>query len=448
MLGKIKFPDALLLLSIFILAAMMATYVVPSGKFKRTVNEASGRKVVVPNSFEWTEAEPVGFFNMLVAIPKGMQQAGAVIFFVFLVGGAFVVISKTGALHAAVEYIAVKFGSYEMWVIPICIVLFATLGAIQNFQEEIIPLVPILLLLCKRMGFDNLTAVAMSLGAAMVGASFSPINPFQVGIGQKISDIPLLSGALFRTVFLVIAVIIYSIVVFRRAFKTKTAGETTQVMESGSFSTAHKLILMVVALSFVFLVMGVSQWGWDFEQMTALFFLTGIICAVIAGFGANRTINAFVEGFRDMAYAGLLIGFARAIYVVLEEGLILDSLVNSLFLPISQMPKMVALTGITLAESLMHFPVPSVSGQGMLTMPLLASLADLMEVPRQLMILCYQYGAGTAELITPTNGALIAVLAASKVSFVKWIKFAFKAYAILVLLGIVAIYIGHSIGYS
>ncbi len=448
MFKKIKFPDPLLLLSAFIFVAMLASHVVQSGKFDRKLNEASGQEIVVANSYHVVPSNPVSFFEMLVAIPKGMQQAASVIFFVFLVGGSFYVINKTGALNAAVEWIAVKFSSKEMFVIPISIALFASLGAIQNFQEEIIPLVPILLLLCKRLGFDNLTAVAISIGAAMVGAAFSPINPFQVGIAQKIADVPLLSGAAFRSIFLAIGVLIYIIIVWKRAYKTKVNPEKTTTIEVQSFSLAHKTILAVVAVTFAFLIVGVSKWDWDFDQMTALFFLSGIVCGIIGGLGTSGTIKSFIDGFKDMAYAALLIGFARAIYVVLEDGVIIDSLVNSVFSPLSELPVAVSLTGITLMESIVHFPVPSVSGQGVLTMPLMTSLADLMEIPRQLMILCYQYGAGLAELITPTNGALMAILAASNVSFGKWIKFSIKAYGLLIILGLIAIYIGHNMGFS
>jgi len=448
MLKKLKFPDPLVLLSAFIFVAMLASHFVQSGKFDRKINEASGREIVVADSYHEVTANPVSFFDMIVAIPKGMQQAGAVIFFVFLVGGSFYVINKTGALNAAVEWIAIKFSAKEMFVIPICINLFASLGAIQNFQEEIIPLVPILLLLCKRLGFDNLTAAAISIGAAMVGAAFSPINPFQVGIAQKIADVQLLSGAAYRSIFLVIAIAIYIGLVWRRAIKTRVIPESDTLIRAQTFSTAHKVILAVVVATFAFLVVGVFRWDWDFEQMTALFFASGILCGIIGGLGTSGTIKSFISGFKDMAYAALLIGFARAIYVVLEDGVIIDSLVNGLFSPLSQLPVAVSLTGITLIESLIHFPIPSVSGQGVLTMPLLTSLADLLQVPRQLMILCYQYGCGLAELITPTNGGLMAILAACKVSFGKWIKFSIKAYGLLILLGLIAIYIGHNIGFS
>lgn len=442
---KLKFPEPLILLMGCLVLATIATYLIPSGSFERVFDVVSGRDVVVADSFANTSANPVGFFEMLVAIPKGMQQAGSVIFFVFLVGGSFVVINNTGALKTLVEYLVSKLSGKEVWAIPICIGLFSLLGAIQNFQEEIIPLVPVLLLLCTRLGFNNLTAVAISIGAAFVGAAFSPINPFQVGIAQKIAGIELLSGAAFRTIVLILAVIVYNFVVLRYAKKNKKEIAVTTSAKKIHFSNPHKVILSVLVLTFVLLIIGVSQWNWDFEQMTALFFLSGILSGIIGGLGTSGTVRSFIAGFKDMAYAGLLIGFARAIYVILEDGQIVDAIVNGVFTPISQLPTEVSLAGITTMQSVIHYPIPSVSGQAVLTMPLLAPLADLMGCSRQLIILCYQYGAGIAEFIIPTNGALMAILAACKVPFGQWLKFSIKAYGFLILLGLLAIYVGYII---
>ena len=332
-LKKLKFPEPLVLLMGCIVLAAFATYVVPAGMFERILDETAGRKIAIAGSYHNITANPIGFFDMLVAIPKGMIQAGDVIFFVFLVGGSFYVVNKTGALNTLVAYMVNKLEGREMLVIPICILLFATLGVIQNFQEEIIPLVPVLLLLCKRLGFNNLTAVALSIGAAVVGAAFSPINPFQVGIAQKIAGVELLSGAGFRSIFLVIAVLIYTGMVYRYTQKTKIRPQIDKKIENVYFSNAHKAIIAILLLTFVLLVVGVSQWGWGFEQMAALFFLLGVIAGIIGGLKTSGTVNSFIDGFKDMAYAGLLIGFARAIYMVLEDGVIVDSLVNGMFTP-------------------------------------------------------------------------------------------------------------------
>jgi uncharacterized ion transporter superfamily protein YfcC len=176
---------------------------------------------VVPGSYHEVPPNPVNIWEALVAIPVGMADAGAVIFFVFLTGAAFIVVDETGALRKAVDWLVGKLHNKDIWVIPIASVIFAAGGVLTNMQEEFIALVPVLLLLTGRLGFNPLTAIAISAGAAAVGASFSPINPFQVGVAQSLSEVPILSGALFRMVFLVLALGVWIAGTVRYARKTR-----------------------------------------------------------------------------------------------------------------------------------------------------------------------------------------------------------------------------------
>jgi uncharacterized ion transporter superfamily protein YfcC len=173
--------------------------------------------------------------------------------------------------------------------------------------------------------------------------------------------------------------------------------------------------------------------------MSGLFFIMGILAGLIAGLGVNGTAAAFVEGFRSMAFAGMLIGFARAIYVVAEQGRIIDTIVNGLFAPLSHLPVGIAAAGMMVVQLLVHFPVPSVSGHAVLTMPVLVPLSDLLGLSRQITVLAYQYGGGLADIIVPTSGALMAILAASGVPYGKWIRFVAPIYAALFVLGLVAV---------
>jgi uncharacterized ion transporter superfamily protein YfcC len=165
----------------------------------------------------------VGPFQMFVAIPLGMADAASVIFLVFLIGGAFTVVDETGALRRSIRWLVRKLDGRELLVIPVIAVIFATGGVLENMQEEIIPLIPVLLILTRRMGFDAVTAVSMSAGAAFIGSAFSPINPFQVGIAQKLAELPLQSGSASRSVLLAIALGIWIWRTMRYA--TRTRGE-------------------------------------------------------------------------------------------------------------------------------------------------------------------------------------------------------------------------------
>jgi len=311
-------------------------------------------------------------------------------------------------------------------------------------QEELIAFVPVLLLLSRQLGFNPLTAVAMSLGASAIGASFSFINPFQVGIAQKVAQLPLLSGWQFRIAFLVPAWLIWiaGTMLFARRTRgepaTPSAGESGQVPDR-SAGWRQTAVLIAVLVTFALFILGVLRLGWDFDQLSALFFVMGVAAGLLGGLRLAGTADAFVEGFRSMAFAALLIGFARGIYVVLDEGRIVDTIVQGLFAPIAGLPTTLAALGMMAVHTLVHFPVPSTSGQAVLTLPLLVPLSDLIGLSRQVTVLAYQYGAGLCEIITPTNGALMAMLAAAGVRYEDWLRFSLPLFALLVALGALGI---------
>jgi uncharacterized ion transporter superfamily protein YfcC len=179
--------------------------------------------------------------------------------------------------------------------------------------------------------------------------------------------------------------------------------------------------------------------GWDFPQMAALFFVMGVVAGLVGRLGIAGTAAAFGEGFASMAYAASLIGFARAIFVVLNDGHVIDTIVNGIFTPIGHLPVALSAIAMMLAHFALHFPVPSVSGQAVLTMPVLVPLSDLIGLRRQVTVLAYQYGAGLGDKVLPTNGALMAVLAAAGVPYGRWLKWAFPWALVLLALGAAAV---------
>jgi len=205
-------------------------------------------------------------------------------------------------------------------------------------------------------------------------------------------------------------------------------------------------MFVIVGSTFGLLVYGLLGLGGGFNEMSALFFIMGVIVGMIGRLGVTGTANAYAEGFRSMAYAALLIGFARAILVVMTDGGIVDTIVHSFFVPLESLPVELSAIGMVFAQAAIHVPVPSVSGQAVLTLPVIVPLSDLLGLSRQVTILAYQFGGGLCDLVTPTNGALMAILAASGVRYEEWIKFCFPRYLGLVALGIVAILIGIWIG--
>ena len=448
---KLAFPHPLTLLVACTLLAAAASYVVPAGEYERREDPATGRSVAVAGTYHRVAQHPVGPFAAVIAIPKGMADAAAVIFFVFLVGGAFAVVDRTGALRWGVDRLARGLARRDTLVIPISCLAFATGGALEHMSEELIALIPVILVLTRSLGMDAVTAVAMSLGAASVGAAFSPIDPFLVGIAQKVAGLPLLSGGLFRMAFLIPALGLWIWGTLRHAtahpHRAPPAGNPGHTLGRPRPPSRVRIAASGGHLRRVRLS-GCCRLGWDFEQMAALFFVMGVAAGLIGGLRVAGTAAAFAEGFASMASAALLIGFARAIYVVLNDGHIVDTIVYGLFTPIGNLPVMLSAWGMMIAQTAVHVPVPSTSGQAVLTMPVLIPLSDLLGLSRQVTVLAFQYGAGLCELLTPTNGALMAVLAVAGVRYEDWFRFLVPLYLVLFALGAVAVGVGVALGVS
>ncbi|HVG43466.1 MAG TPA: hypothetical protein VM890_02010 [Longimicrobium sp.] len=463
---KLRFPHPLTLLLGCILLAMALSWVLPSGEYTRRDDPVTGRSIVVPGTYHAVPSASVGPFKALVDIPKGMIDAADVIFLVFLVGAAFTVVDQTGVLRRAVDALVRGLEGRTWVVIPVISLLCATGGALIHMQEEFIALVPVLLVLTRRIGYDAVVAVAVSVGAAAVGSAFSPIDPFMVGIAQKLAQLPLLSGTGYRLVFLPLALAIWIGGTLRYAARTRVApgAATLEPTEPGAvlpdsvateraeldgterMRTRDMMVLLLVVATFATYVYGILELEWGFNEMSGLFFAMGAIAGIVGGLGIGGTVDGYVRGFREMAFAGILIGFARAIYVVLQDGKIVDTIVSGLVAPVAALPVTLSALAMMVVQALIHFPVPSVSGQAVLTMPVLVPASDLLGLSRQVTVLAYQYGAGLTELIAPTNGALMAVLIAAGVRFDRWLKFALPLLALLFALGAVAVVAAIAIG--
>jgi uncharacterized ion transporter superfamily protein YfcC len=444
---RLRFPHSLTLLVVCILLAAVLTHILPAGEFQRHEDPSTGRTVVIAGTYAHVDPQPVGPFATLIAIPKGIEDAGSVVVLIFLVGGAFAVVERAGTLGRLVRWLVGKLSRRRALVIPIASVVFALGGVTEHTSEELIAFVPALLLLCRSLGLVPLVIVAMSLGSAAIGAAFGPVDPFSVLIAQRLAQLTPGSGLGFRLLFLVPALVIWIWGTMRYAERTRTAPTTTGD-EVGSTSLEPRDVVIVgsIIAALALYVYGAQNLDWEFDQLSALFFAVGVLAGILGRLGPDGTAEAFVDGFRSMAYAGLLVGFARAIYVVLSEGKIVDTIVSGLFAPIGGLPPAISAMGMMVAHTAIHFPVPSSSGHAVLTLPLLVPLSDLIGLSRQVTVLAYQYGAGLCEILTPTNGALMAMLAASGVRFEDWLRFVLPLWGLLATLGAAAIAVAVATG--
>ena len=435
--------------------------------FDRRDDPATGRRVAVAGTYHPVPRAPVGVFAAAIAVPRGFVAAADVIAVVLFVGGAWVVVDRLGTLPALVDVIVVRFGQRGLWAIPLVCVFFASMGALENMQEEIIPLIPVLLVLGQGLGVDAVVVVAMSAGAAMIGSAFGPTNPFQAGIALKIAQLPPFSSGGLRAAMFIAGVSLWIAWTIRYAARHRIAAETLvppetvvvppetvvghdlQVVPLSEGAVAlpmkHVLILAIALAPMAAYVYGALRLDWGFNELAGAFLLATLVVGTLGGLGLGATVEAFLEGAASLVSPAIIIGTARSISLVLEDGRIVDTILNGLATPLAGMPAMVSALLQVPVHALVHVAVPSVSGQAVLTMPLFVPLADLLGLSRQVPVLAYQTGAGLAELITPTNGALMAVLLAARVPYQTWVRFLLGGLALMVLVGIVAIAVAISL---
>jgi uncharacterized ion transporter superfamily protein YfcC len=433
-----RLPHPVLLLLAGTAIAACLTWMLPPGEFDRRDDPSTGRRVVVAGTYHPVDAAPVSPFAAAVAVPRGIVAAADVVGVILFVGGAWFVLDRLGTLTAVVGALVRVFGHSGLMAIPPVVLFFAAMGALENMQEEIIPLVPVLLLLGRGLGIDAVTVVAMSAGAAMVGSAFGPTNPFQAGIALKLAQEPPLSGGALRSAMFVVSVLLWIGATLRHAARHRTSIEShaARVGQHVPLSLRHALALVSVLLPMAFYVYGALRLGWGFNELSAAFLVGGGIAGLIGGLGPARTAVTYLHGMETLVPAAVMVGIARSISMVLEDGRVVDTILNALANGLATFQPTTAALFMVPFHALVHVAVPSISGQAVLTMPLMVPLADLLHFSRQVSVLAYQTGGGLMELVTPTNGALMAVLLAADVPYEGWLRFVAVAVPLQVVVGI------------
>jgi len=434
-LFSLRFPHPIVLLLGGIVIAAVLTWMIPAGEFERRDDPALGRSLVVAGTYHRVRSAPVGPMGALLAVPRGLVAGAEVIVAILLVGGAFALVEVLGTLGRGAWVIARQFDGRGIRALPLVALVFGTFGALENMQEEIIALVPVLLVLGAGLGVDALTMVAASAGAAIVGSAFGPSNPFQAGIALNLAQLPLLSGAGVRLPLLVVALSIWIALTVRHAVRHPVPRSSGVGMRKEPMTRRDVLILLLVLSPLATYVVGVLRFDWGFNELSALFFIAALIIGVIGGLGVSGSATAYLKGMETLVGAAVLVGVARGISVVLTDGRVIDTIVQGLASPLMGKPPAAAALLMVPIHVLIHLPVSSVSGQAALTMPILIPLSDVIGLSRQATVLAYQTGAGLAELIVPTNGALMAILLAAGVPFSRWFGFAIAGFLLLTAVG-------------
>lgn len=457
-----KVPHTLVIISAIILLVAVATYIVPGGAYEKIVN-ADGKTLVVDGSFKYVASKPQGVFDVLQAPIQGIIGGAEIIAFLFIVGGAFNIITKTKAIDFGIVRIVNVFRGKEILIIPIIFFMFSLGGGIFGMSEESIPFIAMMVPLTLVLGYDSIVAVAITYLACNIGFTAAMLNPFNVGIAQSIAEIPMYSGIEYRTIVWLVSTIIAVAFVMIYASKIKKNPKLSPVYESDqkkrqslsnfeseddNFLLSHKIILFLIAACMGIIIWGVLAKGFWIPQIAAVFLATGFLAGIVGKLSPDEMADAFILGAKDMMGAAIMLGFARGIVILAENASIIDTILFNLSQILGSIPGILAAYLMLPIQMFINFFISSGSGQAALTMPILAPLGDLIGISRQLTVLIFQFGDGFSNAMFPTSGILIACLGIAGIPYTKWFKWILPLQGILFVLGIVFITIAKVIGWN
>jgi len=483
---KFKFPTAFTILIIISVVVAVLTFVIPAGQYEYQDGQP------IPGTYHAVEPNPQRLRDAIAAPINGMYGIqdetgniniyntgdlyGAidVALFILLIGGFLGVTMKTGAIDAGIHAVVQRLGQRGRVLITVLMIIFAAGGTFYGMAEESLAFYPLIIAAMIALGYDVLSAVALIMLGAGIGTIGSTINPFSTGIATGIAGIPLLEGVAYRIIILVVGSAIGIWYVLRYARRVQKDPATSAVADmkeanekqflGGSqagapteLTTRRKVILALFVFAFVGMIVSVIPWSdigitriqtrwWWFGEMSAWFMVMGIVIGLAGGLGEEGTVNAFIDGARDMLGVALVVAVARGISVIMTNGLIIDTVLNWCQQATAGLTSVAFINTVFLLYIPLSFLIPSSSGLATVTMPVMAPLAGFANVPTHLIVTAYQSASGLVNLFTPTFAVVTGGLAIGRISFGVWWKWVALLVVLLAVMIMVVLSIGVLVG--
>lgn len=453
---KIKVPHTYVLLMCLIIIAAISTWLIPAGRYARIQHH--GREIIDPGSYHLVKAKPASISDILMAFPKGLIEVADIVFYIFIIGGAFGVLNRTGTIQAGINLIVRRIGGKRALIVPALTLVFAIGGGSIGIAEETLIFLPALLLLARSLGYDSLVAGGIALVGANAGFASAFTNPFTVGVAQGIVGLPLFSGIEFRAIVWTIISTVTIIYLSRYAARVKAKPSISlmyeldlqrQPIESQDnekrFTKRHIVVLIISVLALGALAIGAIHWQWGILQLSALFFGLSILAGPLGGLSFDETARSFIKGAADITYAALVVGLARGTLVVLRDAYVIDTITHAMVTAVQRLPSSISVMGIYVMQNGLNFIVPSGSGQAAVSMPILSPLGDLLGITRQTNVLAYQLGNGFTNIFTPTQGYFMAGLGILQIPWSTWVRWLLPLLLIWLAIGSGAVLVAHAI---
>ncbi|MEM9920888.1 MAG: YfcC family protein, partial [Bacteroidota bacterium] len=406
------------------------------------------KPVGIPGTYHRLEPRPQGLVAFIQSPLQGITKAIDVILFVLIIGGFIGVVNYSGAFDAGVAWLAKTLKGREALLIVFITSLIAVGGTTFGLAEETIAFYPILVPVFLAAGYDAMVALAAIYIGSSIGTMCSTVNPFSAIIASDSAGINWTTGIYGRLFMLTAGTSICLWYIIRYAQKVKKDPSKSIIFDqkeaiekqfgtkgeaaANNFNNRIRLILLAFITCFVVMIYGVSKLDWWFMEMTTVFFVGSVLIGVIAWMGEKTFVAEFVKGANDLLSVALIIGLARGVTVLMEDGLISDSLLQYSSNIVEGTPKGIFINLMLFLYAGLSFFIPSSSGMAVLSMPIMAPLGDVVSVSREFIVNAYQYGMGLMAFITPT-GLILASLAMVNVTYDKWLRFVMPLLLILTL---------------
>ena len=429
--------NPMLFLVVVMIIVVIASYLVPAGSFERVYDAAVDRDIVVPGSFQYTEQNPIGFFDLMMSLTLGIQNASYIIAFLLIIGGMFAIMDGTGAINAGLANVVRATRGKELIMIPVLMTVFGLMSCFCANFEEFLAFVPLILAVSLSMGFDSMTAMGIVFGSVAAGYGGAATNAFTVGVAQSIAGLPMFSGMTLRLVLFVALLLVSMAYVMWHANRVKKHPEKSpcrtadlenakkyvlDVENIAPLTGRQKLVLVVLLLAILWTIYGVLVHGYYIDELAAVFLTAGVVAGLLGGSRPSRICDDFLKGAANMLAPCMMIGMANAVVLMMTDAGIIDTIIYALSNLLLGLPSALLAIGMFVVQTLFNLVVPSGSGQAAITMPLMAPLADMVGVTRQTAVLAYQLGSTFTDLIGPTSGEILVVGAMCSIAYPKWFK--------------------------
>lgn len=490
---KLKFPTAQTILIIIAGLVALLTWVVPAGKYdsltynaadqtfiitslettnplpatqqtldnlqikiplEKFTDGAINRPIGIPKTYQQLESKPQGFSAFVQSPIKGIIDTADIIFLVLIIGGLIGIMNLTGAFDAGIAWLAKALKGREFILIIIVTCLVALGGTTFGLAEETIAFFPILIPVFIAAKYDAMVGLACIFLGSSIGTMCSTTNPFSTIIASDAAGINWTTGLNGRFMMLILVLIISIWYILKYAKRIKNHPTQSIIYDQKEeiealfhLNTGNKnlqltnrlrLVLLIFTLSFIVMIIGVSKLDWGFVEMTATFLVGAIIIGFIGKIKESNFVEAFTKGAGDLLGVAFIIGIARGISVLMDDGLISDTLLYHASTVTEGMNKGVFVNVMLYIYGGLSFFIPSSSGMAVLTMPVMSPLADTVGLGREVVVNSYQYGIGLFNFVNPT-ALILPSLAIVKIGFDKWLKFVMPLLLILILVTMIVL---------